>query len=216
MKYSHVIFDLDGTLCDPGLGITESVAYSLNKLGIVETDPKKLRKFVGPPLQHSFKEFYDMDDKTTEEAIRIYRERFKNKGIFEYKLYAGMEKLLSQLKHYKITLSVATSKIEPFALQILSSQNILDYFSFISADEPGKPKLKTQTIRSVLNNFNKTNRSNFIMVGDKEHDIIGANENGIDSIGVLYGYGTKEDLVNHHAKYIAKDVSNLSKILLGS
>lgn len=214
MLYSHVLFDLDGTLCDPGPGITDSVAYALLQMGIVENDPKVLRRFVGPPLLHSFKEIYDMDDSKANQAVEIYRNRFKKKGIYEYTVYPGIKSLLEQLKKQSAVMAVATSKIEPFALQILKSVRILNYFGFVSADIPDRPKLKAETIAKALDYFQVYGKSNVVMVGDKEHDIIGANENKIDSIGVLYGYGSKVDLVREGASHIVNGVDELAKLLL--
>lgn len=124
MKYELVLFDLDGTLCDPGPGITDSVAYALAKMGITEADHDKLRRFVGPPLLHSFKELYLMSDEESEEAVKIYREKFQKTGIHEYIVYPGIIKLLDNLQQKGTQMGVATSKIERFAKQILETSRI--------------------------------------------------------------------------------------------
>ncbi len=214
MRYNHVLFDLDGTLCDPGPGITDSVAFALEQIGIVEADAEVLRSFVGPPLQHSFKEIYHMDDASADKAVDIYRDRFKQIGIHEYTPYPGIESLLKELQKQNVNMAVATSKIEPFALQVLESVKLFNYFSFISADLPQRPKLKAETIQIALNHFKLLDKSGVVMVGDKEHDIIGANANNIDSIGVTYGYGSEAELLKNGATQIVKDVGELSAILL--
>ena len=128
MKYSYVLFDLDGTLTDPGEGITNSVMYALNKLGIAESDRAKLYKFIGPPLVDSFKEFYGFSDEKAWQGVELYREYFGDKGIYENRVYEGMYKVLDELKANGVRLYVATSKPTFYTNKILDKFNLTKYF----------------------------------------------------------------------------------------
>jgi len=216
MRYNPILFDLDGTLCDPGPGIVDSVQFALKSLGIVETDKDKLRSFVGPPLHHTFNRVYSMDEATTHKAVRLYRERFQAEGIHEYRAYPGVIALLERLKENGAQLAVATSKIESFAKQILKATAMIDYFGYVVGTDPHNPQPKAATISEALQHFHRAGISitSAIMVGDKEHDIIGANENFIDSVGVLFGYGTQQELEASGATHIVNSVAALTGLLL--
>lgn len=194
-KYKVILFDLDGTLSDPKVGITKSVQYALQIMGFDETDMDKLERFIGPPLQVSFAEYYNFDEVQTQKAIDLYRERFKVKGMFENELYSNMPLLLNSLKETGFILVVATSKPTVFADQILVHFNIEQYFELIvGSNLDGTRASKTEVIQYILDKYNEYKLDDFIMIGDRKHDIIGANNTGIDSIGVTYGYGLFEEL----------------------
>ncbi|MFJ7942021.1 HAD family hydrolase [Peribacillus sp. NPDC096622] len=216
-KYKVILFDLDGTLSDPKVGITKSVQYALQKMNIVEPDIDKLECFIGPPLQVSFAEYYDLDEKNTQKAIELYRERFKEKGMFENELYSNIALLLKSLKEQQFTLVVATSKPTVFAEQILKYFNIDQYFELIvGSNLDGTRASKTEIILYILNKYKEFTLSDFIMIGDRKHDIIGAYNTGINSIGVTYGYGSFEELSHSNPTHIVKSVSQLKDILMGS
>ncbi|MGG4201781.1 HAD family hydrolase [Peribacillus frigoritolerans] len=215
-KYKVILFDLDGTLSDPKVGITKSVQYALQKMNIVEPDIDKLECFIGPPLQVSFAEYYDFDEKNTQKAIELYRERFKEKGMFENELYSNIALLLKSLKEQQFTLVVATSKPTVFAEQILKYFNIDQYFELIvGSNLDGTRASKTEIIQYILDKYQEHKLSDFIMIGDRKHDIIGANNTGINSIGVTYGYGSFEELSHSNPTHIVKSVSQLKDILMG-
>ncbi len=212
-----VLFDLDGTLTDPGLGITNSVMYSLNKFGIRVEDRSELYKFIGPPLLNSFMEFYSFDEEQAEQAVIYYREYFKEKGMFENKVYDGIPELLEQMKKEKMLLVVATSKPEPFAVQILEHFNLSQYFDVIAgSDFENVRNTKTKVIAYALEQLAKLSSKDIsvlrkcaIMVGDRSHDVVGAKENDIQSIGVLFGYGDREELEGAGADFIVEQPSNI-------
>ncbi|MGE7093004.1 HAD family hydrolase [Lysinibacillus sp. NPDC048646] len=213
-KYSVVLVDLDGTLSDPKIGITKSVQYALEKMDIVERDLDKLETFIGPPLQVSFKEIYGLDDALINQAITYYRERFTDKGMFENQLYQHITTLLEHLKKQGYRLAVATSKPTVFAEQILNHFNLAQFFELIvGSNLDGTRSAKGDIIADVLAYFSEFNEDQFIMVGDRKYDLIGANENHIDSIGVTYGYGSLEELVDAKATYIVHSVNELKEIL---
>ena len=211
------MFDLDGTISDPKIGITKSVQYALQKMNIYEPDIDKLECFIGPPLQVSFAEYYDFDERKTQKAIEFYRERFKEKGMFENELYTQIPSLLKSLYEQKIILAVATSKPTVFAEQILQYFNISQFFEFVvGSNLDGTRTSKAEIIQYILNKYHNLKLDEFIMIGDRKHDIIGAINTGIDSIGVTYGYGSLEEIRLCKPTYIVKDIDQLKGILLGS
>jgi len=215
VKYEYILFDLDGTLTDSAIGITNSVMYALNKYGIEVSDRSELYRFVGPPLSDSFENFYGFSREDAKEAVEYYREYYREKGIFENLVYDGCENLLKTLKDNDMTLAVATSKPEVFARQILEHFDMAKYFTYIAGSNlDGTRVKKGEVIRYALESCNIRDLSKTIMIGDREHDIIGAKEAGIDSIGVLFGYGDKDELVTAGADFIADRVSDIGQVLL--
>lgn len=212
--YSTILFDLDGTLTDSEQGIINSIEYALTKYEIRLESKADLRKFLGPPLKDSFIQFCGFSDEKADEAVNFYREYFKEKGIFENIVYQGIYDLLEKLKSKNKTLILATSKPEPFTLRILEHFDLLNYFDFVAGSNMDNTRCrKDEVISYALNSCKITNLSSTIMVGDREHDIIGAKKVGIDSIGVLYGYGNLQELKNAGATYIAKDTEEIYKIV---
>ncbi|MFS0862230.1 HAD family hydrolase [Fredinandcohnia sp. 179-A 10B2 NHS] len=207
-----ILFDLDGTLSDPKVGITKSVQYALQKLNITEPDLDKLECFIGPPLQDSFKEFYGLNEEEAKLAIEFYRERFKEKGMFENALYPGIPELLQSLNG--LTLVVATSKPTVFSEQILHYFNIHQYFDLVvGSNLDGTMIAKTEIIQYILDHYSDHKSEDFMMIGDRKHDIIGANNTGIDSIGVTYGYGSRQELEDANATYLVERVSELKEVI---
>ncbi|MFP3040838.1 HAD-IA family hydrolase [Treponema primitia] len=211
MAYENILFDLDGTLTDPYLGITNSVKYALEKFNILENDINKLKLFIGPPLEKSFIEYYQFDKNKAKIAIEYYREYFSEKGIYENKLYDNIENLLNDMKNKNCIL--ATSKPKKFALEILKYFKIDQYFNeIIGSNLDGTLSEKEEIIKYIIeeNNLNKTET---IMVGDRKYDIIGAHKNNIHSVAVMYGYGSKEELEESKPTYFCKDVMDIIKII---
>ena len=210
-NYQYILFDLDGTLTNSQLGITTCVAYALESFGIHTENPEELRKFIGPPLKESFVKYYNMTDR----AVEKYRERFATVGLYENEVYAGIPELLQKLKAQGKTLLVATSKPTVYSDKILEHFGLKEYFSYIAGSElDGTRVNKAEVIQYALEQMKITESEKIVMIGDKEHDMIGAGICGVDSIGVLYGFGEREELENHGATYIAETVSDLEKILL--
>lgn len=209
----RVLFDLDGTLTDPFLGITRSVAYSLKSFGIEVDDLETLKPFIGPPLDVSFREYYHMDEAQSWEAVEKYREYFSKKGLFENKVYEGMEDFLQSLMNMDMKLYVCTSKPEVFAKEILDHFSLTPYFTGIyGATLDGSLKNKGDVIAHCIKQ-EQLNIQDCMMVGDRQHDIVGAHQNQIPCIGVLYGYGSLEEFQEYHCDYIAKDLIELKKII---
>lgn len=212
--YNYILFDLDGTLTDPGRGITNSVAYALNKFGIEVADKTELYKFIGPPLTDSFEKYYGFSSEDAVTAVEYYREYFKPKGIYENEIYEGVPELLKTLKENGKTVILATSKPELFAQEILKYFGIDVYFDFVAGATLDKTRTKKgDVIAYALDSIGITDKEKCLMVGDREQDINGAKQNGIDSLGVLYGYGDMQELTNAKSTYIAKTVTDIIEYL---
>jgi phosphoglycolate phosphatase len=216
--YSNVFFDLDGTLTQSEFGIIEGAKRALTHFGIDCSDTEKLKEFIGPPLYVTFHEGYGLSEEDSNEAIRIYREYYTAKGVYQAPLYDGIFDLLTDLKKSGRKVMMTTSK--PFALATTVAKNneIFDLFDgIIGPDLNEKNPSKTVLILKAMDNLGlgEDDREKTVMVGDRFYDIEGANETGIDSIGVLYGYGSKEELQKAGATHLAEDVAALRKLLLG-
>ncbi|RKL67469.1 phosphoglycolate phosphatase [Salipaludibacillus neizhouensis] len=209
-----ILFDLDGTLSDPKQGITLSVQYALEKMSIFEPNIDKLECFIGPPLQVSFAEYYGLDKEDTQTAVQFFRERFVEKGMFENELFSGIASLLKQLKDANYNLVVATSKPTIFAEKILHYFAIDHFFELVvGSNLDGSRSSKTEIIQYILDKYIEHEKGKFIMVGDRKHDIIGANNTGIDSIAVTYGYGNFEELETSNPTVILNSVEELQIVL---
>lgn len=216
-NYKAIFFDLDGTLTDSCTGILNSVAYALKKLGEDVPPRNELLSFVGPPLIDEFKNKFNFSQEKAEKAVGLFREYFRDTGIFENAPYNGIKEVLSELKNSGYTLVIATSKPEEFALRIAERFEFKEYFEFIcgSTFDESRNK-KHQVLEYAINEVTKIynfSKSEMIMIGDRHHDIDGAKINGLDSMGVLYGYGSEEELRLAGAEYIATDVSDITEIL---
>lgn len=217
MEYKYVLFDLDGTLTDSAPGITNSVIYALKKYGIEVDDRKSLYKFVGPPLADSFERYYGFSKEKIKKTIEYYHEYYREKGMFENLVYEGLENLLKTLKDNDMTLIVATSKPQVLAQKILEHFNIAKYFTCIAGSNlDGTRSKKGEVITYALESCGITDLSEVIMIGDRKYDIIGAKQAGVTSIGVLYGYGDRNELEKAGADFIADTVEDIEKLLLVS
>lgn len=215
--YQYILFDLDGTLTNSELGITKSVQHALKKFGIEVEDRTVLRPFIGPPLGESFQVYYGLSKEESEQAIKYYRERFSVKGLYENEVYEGVEKMLQDLKESGKELILATSKPEKFTMLILEHFDLLKYFDFVAgATMDGSRGEKADVIRYALELSGIEDKSGVIMIGDRKFDILGAKENGLASMGVLYGFGDREELTEAGADYIVERAEDIVKVLLGN
>lgn len=213
--FEYILFDLDGTITDSGEGITKSVQYALKSFDIKVENLGDLNKFIGPPLKDSFKKYYNFDDEKAELGLKKYREYYSEKGIFENSLYDGIVDLLEKLKDNNKTIILATSKPEVYAKQILEYFKVDKYFRFAAGSDFEETRVKKgEVIKYALKEAKISDLSKVVMIGDREYDIIGAKENNIKSIGVLYGYGDVVELTQARAEYIAKTPKEILKIVL--
>ena len=210
-----ILFDLDGTLTDPKEGITKCVQYALKHFGI-DADLSELLCFIGPPLIDSFRQFYKFDDETAKIAVEKYRERFKDIGIFENGVYDGIHDMLKTCKNMGYRIGLATSKPEVFARRILDKYLLTEYFDEITGSTmDGSINTKTAVIQEAFSRMGIDDeiKSQVIMIGDREHDIIGAKNCGIESVGVYFGYAEDGELEAAGAEYIVDTVAQLKELL---
>lgn len=212
--YHSILFDLDGTLTDPAEGITNSVMYALKQYGIEENDRTKLYSFIGPPLVDSFMEKYGFSEEKAREATTYFREYFREKGIFENVPYEGMTECLAALKQRGRTLILATSKPEVFAKMILERFGFAPYFDYVFGASMDETRTrKDEVIAYALSGAGIEDPSDCVMVGDRKHDVLGAKSNGMDAVGVLFGYGSREELMEAGARYIAETVEDILRFV---
>lgn len=203
MKYRYCLFDLDGTLTDPGIGITDSVMYALKKFDIDVKDRSELYPFIGPPLDYSFKTYFGFTEEQAVLAIKYYREFFSTKGLYENEVYEGIPGMLEELKKRGVTVALATSKPYEFSVEILRHFGLSGYFDHVgAATMDGRISKKEDVISNLLGQLNYEDKASVLMVGDRYHDIEGAKANGLHSAGVLWGYGTEEELKKAGAEYL--------------
>ncbi|GCF95894.1 5'-nucleotidase [Enterococcus florum] len=206
-----VLFDLDGTLTDSSEGILASIRYMMEKLELVIPDDRVLKSFIGPPLTASLSELYGMAAEEAERAIEVYREYYAEKGIQQLHVYPEIPELLQQLSHSCIV-GLATSKPQKFAEQIMEITGLSPFFTgFFGADMRGRDS-KSDVIRRAIKQL-ATENSEVFMVGDRKYDILGAKNNGISSIGVLYGFGDRSELEAAGADWIIETPTDLYPII---
>ncbi|MEI4326192.1 HAD family hydrolase [Streptococcus suis] len=212
--YQTILFDLDGTLTDSGQGILNSVAYALEKMGIEEPDTANLNRFIGPPLYESFSRFYQLNPEDTQSAVDAFRVYFKEKGMFENQLYPGIIPLLEELRTAGKTLVIATSKPEIFAKQILEHFGIAHYFDVIAGASLDSSRISKADVIGYAINQLEAFPKHAVMIGDREHDIEGARMHQLPAIGVLYGYGNKQEFEKAGVTMIVETVQDLKRVLL--
>lgn len=212
MAWKYLLFDLDGTLTDSREGIINCIKYALEKMKKPIPPEKQLLKMVGPPLKDGFQEIVGLSCEESEEAVQKYRERFGIIGIFENALYDGMEEVLARLQERGYLLVLATSKPEEYSIRILEHFGIKKYFTeIVGSTMDGSRNEKGDIIREVFARLGITEeqKKEAIMIGDRKHDILGARECNISSLGVSYGFAPEHELEEYKADYIVNEVSDL-------
>ena len=213
-RIKNVLFDLDGTLTDPAEGITNALMHAQRRLGREVSPREALYVFIGPPLIEMFMSEWGLSREESEQALVYYREHFSVKGLFENVPYPGIGDCLAELKAAGLRLFVATSKPEPLSLRILEHFDLLKYFDAVAGSTLDERRTKKgEVIAYALSTFG-LDPAETVMVGDRMHDVVGAAENGLNCIGVLYGYGSREELEEAGAAALAADLSELSALLL--
>lgn len=202
----NIFFDLDGTIINSSKGIVNGYKVALNYFNIKANDDIILNNLIGPSLKYGFTEIFKLDDVQADLAIEKFREYYSTVGVEENSLYKGIDEVLKKLKNQNKTIILATSKPEVFAKRILEKHKIIQYFDFVSGATLDETRhKKTDIIKYAINNLKIKDCSECIMVGDKRYDIEGAKDNKMKSIGVTYGFGTKEELENAGATYIVNN-----------
>lgn len=215
MKYAVILFDLDGTLTDTVLGVTSGIKYALSKFGITDDNHERLVSFIGAPLLLAFQKHYSLSEDEARQAIVYYREYYKDTGIFETIVYEGIPDLLERLKNSGKRLLVATLKPTYFAELVLKQYDLREYFDFVfGPDLDSEGLTKTEIISVALARLPEVPKEHIVMIGDRYHDIVGAEKNGIDSIAVSYGFGTIEELQQAAPTHMASSAKELMTLLV--
>ena len=215
-NYDYVIFDFDGTVADTGEGILKSLQYSFEQMGREVPDLSDLKKFIGPPIHYSFVTFYGVSENEVEQYIKKYRERYKKIGIYECFVYDGMLETLKTLRKNGVKLGIASSKPIKLVYDVMEYLRLTEYFDavvgtqFDDSNHPGKTDLVLQSMEKLED----SDKSRTLMVGDRFFDIDGAAGAGVDSVGVTYGYGSREEFMEHNATYIVDSPKEILNIVL--
>ncbi len=213
-RYKYLLFDLDGTLTDSAPGILRSAAYALEHFGIKVDDLNDLYPFVGPPLEDSFMEFYHFSEEDALRAVDIYHKRYERKGVYENAPFDGADKCLDTLRGMGFRLALATSKPQDMTDVVIDHFGLRRHFDFIGARaNDGGLRTKAEVITHTLRSLGADDLDKAVMIGDRKYDINGAKAAGIDSIGILLGYGSREELVAAGADYVVDGYESLIKLL---
>ena len=210
------LFDFDGTIVDSAPGVTKCAQIAMVRMGYPEYPLEQLRSFMGPPLTYSFRKLVGMSEEEADQAVIYFRERYREMGKLECSVFPGIPATLEKLKHAGHQVAVASAKPEPFVREIMDHFGILGYFdSVVGASMDEKSADKAANIRKAMKETGYENRyEEAWMIGDRKYDMAGAREVGVRAIGVLFGYGTREELENAGADVIVETVADLQEILL--
>jgi len=212
-KFDTLLFDLDGTLTDSTEGILNCLIYAIERMGFEV--PEDTNIFLGPPIRQSFAEFLGMNGEQVDEAVRIFRERYSDTGLFENRVYDGIPGMLERLKSGGKRLMVATSKPQVYAVRIFERFGLAQYFEIVGGAElDGSRDYKDEVIEYVLAKAGITDRSTVLMIGDRRQDVLGAHKTDIECMGILWGYGSVEELTHAGADYIARTPQEAADMLL--
>jgi phosphoglycolate phosphatase len=215
MKIENILFDLDGTLTDPGLGITNSVWYALKLRGIEVASREELFRFIGPPLLNSYMQYYGLEEEDARQAITDFRVYFEESGIFENEIYEGIPEMLKTLTEAGKRVYLATSKPEKYARMILDHFDITKYFTFICGNTMAEDRSRKEDVIAYIREACPEVRAdNSVMVGDRIYDIEGGRAHGMQTVGVTFGYAAKGELESSGATCIAHTVAELTEILM--
>ena len=213
--YDYIFWDLDGTITKSAPGVISSVKHALDKLGITDYPAEILNRFIGPSLYDSFTTNFGMSDELAETAIEIYREKYETGELFNATVYDGIPEALTELKEAGLRLALVTSKPTPLAIRVADHFDISRYMDAIIAPTPDDHSSdKSVLIRRALEHYGNPDKQYAVMVGDKCYDIKGAKDAGVDGIGVLYGYGSREELSEAGATAIVETPKQIAEYIL--
>ena len=211
-----ILFDLDGTLIDSSEGITKSTQYALAHYGIIENDLSKFYKFIGPPLVASFKKYYDFPEEQAVEAVAVYRERYNKIGLFECSLYPGVRECIEKLKAQGYLIGMASSKPEVSCRRILEHFGILELFDdVVGATFDGRIDTKEEVLNEVMRRWSDVPKDEMCLIGDTMFDVEGANQIGIRTVAVTFGFGNVQEMVEAGAVAVCEDMAKLPEIVAG-
>jgi phosphoglycolate phosphatase len=214
MPLTNIIFDLDGTLTDPADGITRCYQHALDALGARGHTRQELLKFIGPPMRQNFAAILGANDaELIERAVELYRERFARVGLFENEVYRGVREMLAGLRGANFRLFVATSKVTEYSVRVLEHFRLAEFFSAVQGATPdGSLDDKALLVARLLAE-QRLDPAESVMIGDREHDIHAAKRNGVRTVGLTYGYGSREELTAAGADFICDSPAEITALL---
>ena len=217
-RYDYLIFDFDGTVVDTGAGILNSLRYAFLDQGDPVPDLSDLRKFIGPPIYYSFTAFYGVPEARVPDYIKSYRARYREKGKYECAVYPGMAETLQTLRANGVKLGIASSKPESLIYDVMRYVGITDLFDAVTGTpvDDSRHASKTDLIESTMQKLGVADKRRVLMVGDRLYDLDGAAGAGVDSCGVLFGYGSEAEFRAHNATHIIDAPPALLSLALGS
>lgn len=212
--FKYILFDLDGTLLNTFKGVSNGVKYTMEFYGLPVPEEKEMRKYLGPPLRDSFSRFAGIPDEKLDEAIAKFREYYFDKGTLQYEFFEDLKPSFARLRDMGCKLAVATSKLEKGAFIILEDAGLINEFDFICGSTQDESRsTKDQVVAHVLEHFGITDKSEVLLVGDRDNDIVGAHKNGIKCCGFLSGFGSPEEMQEYGADYTINYISDIFEIL---
>ena len=211
-----VLFDLDGTLFDTSEGIKMCYRHGLAHFGVSVKDDSELDRVIGPSLYDSYSRFYGLEGEAITEAVRLYRELYGKEGIYRLRMYDGVEKMLQAIKQSGSLIGLATMKPHNMAEKILDFSGLKKYFDVIcGANSDGSMSDKLLLINACLMRVGFTDKSRVYMVGDRFYDMDGAKAAGVHSVGVTYGFGSREELAEAVAEWIVDSADEVVRVIIG-
>lgn len=215
-KYDYVLFDFDGTVTDTGEGILKSLQYSFSAMGHEVPDLSELKKFIGPPIHYSYTTFYGISEEDVGDYIKKYRERYREKGIYECYVYEGMRETIEALRNKGVKIGIASSKPVSLIYDVMNHLGITELFDAVTGVtvDDSNHSGKTFLVLDCMEKLGAADKSRVLMVGDRKFDLDGASGAGVDSCAVLFGYGSKEEFLKHNATYIIEKAEDLLDIVL--
>jgi phosphoglycolate phosphatase len=214
-QFTHIIFDLDGTLTDNTRGISNSVKYALKQMHIDSYSEELLQQFIGPPLQWGFSNLFGLNEQNTKLAVEYFREYYGENGWHENEPYEGVFEMMAELDRLGKKMYIATSKLEKYALKIIHHFEFDKYIIQLKGIDYGGKQSKSDLISDLIQMHRIIPSENVVMIGDTVFDIEGGKENGLSTIAVGYGFGKREELEKSNPDYFAEDVDELCEILMG-
>lgn len=215
-KYDYVLFDFDGTVTDTGEGILKSLQYSFSAMGHEVPDLSELKKFIGPPIHYSYTTFYGISEEDVGDYIKKYRERYREKGIYECYVYEGMRETIEALRNKEVKIGIASSKPVSLIYDVMNHLGITELFDAVTGVtvDDSNHSGKTFLVLDCMEKLGAADKSRVLMVGDRKFDLDGASGAGVDSCAVLFGYGSREEFLKHNATYIIEKAEDLLDIVL--